>query len=184
MKLKLGIVFIILAVFVIIGSFYLKNYMMMHKTVEAVEVTSSNIRSILASSTEPFVDYQDQALSFGAEVFEPNTTTILHFWASWCEPCVNEIPELIQFVEQQAKAGKAFKVIVVSMDYNKDDLQKFLKSFPKLDQPPFIRIWDKKNFFAEKMNIDRLPGTIVWHKDKELQHFYSVVPWMQFRLDK
>ena len=39
---------------------------------------------------------------------------LVNFWATWCEPCRAEIPELIQF--QQKYGNKGFTVLGVAMD--------------------------------------------------------------------
>ena len=39
---------------------------------------------------------------------------LVNFWATWCEPCRSEIPELIEF--QKEYASKGFTVLGVAMD--------------------------------------------------------------------
>jgi cytochrome c biogenesis protein CcmG/thiol:disulfide interchange protein DsbE len=39
---------------------------------------------------------------------------LVNFWATWCEPCRSEIPELIQF--QKEYGNKGFTVLGVAMD--------------------------------------------------------------------
>jgi cytochrome c biogenesis protein CcmG/thiol:disulfide interchange protein DsbE len=39
---------------------------------------------------------------------------LVNFWATWCEPCRSEIPELIQF--QKEYGSKGFTVLGVAMD--------------------------------------------------------------------
>jgi thiol-disulfide isomerase/thioredoxin len=46
----------------------------------------------------------------------PNDTTyVVNFWATWCAPCVKELPNFEQL--NAAYAGKKVKVLLVSMDY-------------------------------------------------------------------
>jgi len=39
---------------------------------------------------------------------------LLNFWATWCTPCVEEMPMLSQF--QQEYAGKAVKIVGIALD--------------------------------------------------------------------
>lgn len=39
---------------------------------------------------------------------------MLHFWATWCPPCVEEIPTIEQLYRQMP--GKSFEVLAVSVD--------------------------------------------------------------------
>jgi cytochrome c biogenesis protein CcmG, thiol:disulfide interchange protein DsbE len=50
---------------------------------------------------------------------------VLNFWATWCPPCVEEMPSLAQL--QKRLAGRDVTVMAVSLDDNGDDYHKFLK---------------------------------------------------------
>ncbi|GAB2544601.1 TlpA family protein disulfide reductase [Rufibacter soli] len=47
-----------------------------------------------------------------------DTTYVLNFWATWCQPCVEELPHF-EALQQQYK-NKPLKVVLVSMDFAKD----------------------------------------------------------------
>ena len=44
-----------------------------------------------------------------------DTTYVVNFWATWCGPCVKELPGFEQL--RAANAGKKVKVLLVSLDY-------------------------------------------------------------------
>ncbi len=44
-----------------------------------------------------------------------DTTYVLNFWATWCKPCVAELPVFERFGRESANAGT--KVILVSLDF-------------------------------------------------------------------
>ena len=46
--------------------------------------------------------------------FENDTTYLINFWATWCGPCVKELP-YIESVNKKYR-NKAFKTILVSLD--------------------------------------------------------------------
>ncbi|MBH8569487.1 redoxin domain-containing protein [Microvirga sp. STS02] len=58
-----------------------------------------------------------------------DTTYVVNFWATWCGPCVKEMPnfELLRI----ANAGQKVKVLLVSLDYA-SQLDKKVKPFVKL----------------------------------------------------
>jgi peroxiredoxin len=57
---------------------------------------------------------------------------LLDFWATWCEPCLIEIPS---FVELQNKYGhEGLQIIGVSMDDGPDPVRKFYQQF-KMNYP-------------------------------------------------
>ncbi len=60
--------------------------------------------------------------SFGGKVL------VLNFWATWCAPCVEEIPALNEFQKQFAKAGVV--VVAISVDKNPQKYRNFLERIP------------------------------------------------------
>jgi peroxiredoxin len=62
---------------------------------------------------------------------------LVHFWATWCPPCVGEIPTIERFY-QQVKGGN-IEVLAVSVDDSADALKTFLAKntvhFPVLRDP-------------------------------------------------
>jgi peroxiredoxin len=50
---------------------------------------------------------------------------LVDFWASWCKPCVNELPNVRKAYEEFK--GKGFEVVGVSLDRDREELDDFLK---------------------------------------------------------
>jgi cytochrome c biogenesis protein CcmG, thiol:disulfide interchange protein DsbE len=69
--------------------------------------------SIKADSGDPVTP-----VSFGGKVL------VLNFWATWCPPCIQEIPSLDRF--QKQFAGSGVKVVAVSIDKNAQKYKNFL----------------------------------------------------------
>lgn len=55
-----------------------------------------------------------------------DTTYVINFWATWCKPCVAELPAF-ERVNREYE-GQAFRVILVSIDY-KEKLEKQVRPF-------------------------------------------------------
>lgn len=52
---------------------------------------------------------------------------LVNFWASWCGPCIEEMPELERYAREQA--GKGVQVIGIALD-DKAAVEDFLKRVP------------------------------------------------------
>ena len=61
---------------------------------------------------------QITASNFGGKVL------VLNFWATWCQPCVQEIPSLNAFQKKYQKSGVV--VLAVSVDKNERKYKSFL----------------------------------------------------------
>ena len=57
-----------------------------------------------------------------------DTTYVVNFWATWCGPCVKELPNFEQL--RAANAGQKVKVLLVSLDYA-SQLDKKVRPFMK-----------------------------------------------------
>ncbi len=184
-KIVLGVFFILLATGIVFGAFYLKNYMMLSGGSEKKQdVDVSNIESIFGA-TDEFIDYNNNKVDRSKLLpGDKDSVTVIHFWASWCEPCITEIPELLHFVNENSKnpANDYSKFIVVSLDESHDDLVRFLKNFPQLNQDPIVRIWDNSDNLSRKFSIDKLPATIFWYKNGEIKKVHGIVDWKAIQL--
>ena len=51
---------------------------------------------------------------------------VLNFWATWCPPCIDEMPSLVQM--QQKLKGNGVKVLAISVDADQGAYRDFLKA--------------------------------------------------------
>ena len=82
---------------------------------------------------------------------------ILNFWASWCEPCVDEFPSMIQLVKHFQ--GRII-LIALSADDNLEDMKGFLKAF-QVAIPHIKVIWDRDRKVAREYGTEVLPESYI-----------------------
>lgn len=58
-----------------------------------------------------FQDFENQYLTNKND----DTTYVINFWATWCKPCVQELPYFEQFNEKHK--AEPYKVLLVSLDF-------------------------------------------------------------------
>ncbi len=90
---------------------------------------------------------------------------IVNFWASWCGPCLEEFPSMIQLIKS---LDHRVHLVAIAQDSNKEEIMAFLKAFPESNQKSIHIVWDKDHTAAKDYAVDRLPETFVINKEHKL----------------
>ncbi|MFY9741780.1 MAG: TlpA disulfide reductase family protein [Candidatus Sulfotelmatobacter sp.] len=84
----------------------------------------SRSRPARIGSVAPDFTVQDSTRKVTLSQFK-GQVVVLNFWATWCPPCVEEMPSLVQM--QQKMKDKGITVLAVSVDVDDDAYRKFLQ---------------------------------------------------------
>lgn len=96
-------------------------------------------------------------------------TYVINFWATWCKPCVEELPFFVELDETYKE--KNVKVILVSLDFAEsleDRVIPFLES-RNIHTKVVILDDPDANTWIPKVNKDwtgAIPATIIYNKTK------------------
>ncbi len=117
-----------------------------------------------------------------------NKLTIVNFWASWCAPCVEEIPSLVSLARH---FKEEIDIVALSADEDEKDIQIFLKSFPEMNDQNIFIIQDKNQQYKNQFSVGRLPesfivksngllekkviGTISWYNKDAIEYIQSLI---------
>ncbi|MBC87533.1 MAG: hypothetical protein CL677_10190 [Bdellovibrionaceae bacterium] len=89
---------------------------------------------------------------------------LINFWASWCDPCVEEFPSMLKLLETM---GDDLVLVTVSADYEMKELKKFLSIFD-VKGDNFVAVWDKEKTISNQYHIVALPESFIIGKDFKL----------------
>jgi peroxiredoxin len=84
-----------------------------------------NSRPPRIGSMAPDFTVQDAQEKFTLSQFR-GQVVVLNFWATWCEPCVEEVPSLVEM--QRKMKAKGITVLAVSIDVDADAYHQFVKA--------------------------------------------------------
>ena len=94
-----------------------------------------------------------------------NKITVLDFWASWCGPCMQEMPSMLSLYENNKNRG--FGIVGISLDKDKDAwiaaIKKLQLPWPQMSD---LQFWN--NEAAKMFNINSIPHTIVVDKNGKI----------------
>ncbi len=87
---------------------------------------------------------------------------LLDFWATWCVPCVQELPKVKAAYEKLHDKG--FEIVAISLDRELDALKQFVAR-EKMPWPQFFDSTEEGSKFAEQFSIASIPT--MWLIDKK-----------------
>ena len=90
---------------------------------------------------------------------------LVDFWATWCGPCVAEMPNVVAAYQKYHELG--FEVIGVSLDKDEDALKRFVKE-NKMIWPQFFDGQGWRNALATKYGIQSIPATFLIDGDGKI----------------
>jgi thiol-disulfide isomerase/thioredoxin len=140
-------------------------------------INSSGEPQIAGSGSEsvmdlPFMIENESKVSLNDIEFKE--MLIINFWASWCEPCKKEIPELNSFNESLDRDNNT-RLIGVAID-DMDEVISFTNEIPI----SYSNLTDEKNGFLLSRHFGNdkgvLPFTVVVDKNYQILHkFYGEI---------
>jgi thiol-disulfide isomerase/thioredoxin len=81
-------------------------------------------------------------------------TVLVHFFATWCEPCREELPALNRFLKRSASSASVVAISVAEVDPR---VKRFFEAMP-VDFPVLL---DRDRTIAKSWKISTLPTTYV-----------------------
>jgi len=136
---------------------------------------------LYASIHERIIDVGDTAPDFSITADNGHTLTkanfggrllVLNFWATWCQPCVQELPSLDQFSKELWRSG----VVVVGVSVDKDP--KAYQAFLNRAKVSFMTARDPGATISSNYGTYRYPESyIIDSKGKVVQKIIGAANW-------
>ncbi len=124
----------------------------------------SELRPYTANNTPLNINLNDV---FGKQFIKSNyknQITIINFWATWCKPCLEEIPSLNRL--QHKMKNKPFEIISINYAEKPETITAFMKSV-NVEYPILI---DESGEQAVQWNVFAFPSTFVIGLDGQFKY--------------
>ena len=104
---------------------------------------------------------------------DQNKLVLVNFWATWCKPCVEELPDFLQLDEELK--GENFKMVLVSLDFSNQIEKRVIPFVNKHNITASVIVLDDPdaNTWINKVDPSwdgAIPVSLVLHKGKKEFH--------------
>lgn len=108
------------------------------------------------------VDLEGRSISLAGE------RTVVNFWATWCAPCIKELP-LFAALDQ---TENGVRVVTVSNDFALAQLQAFLAATPT----GLPVVFDEGRALAKAVDVFSWPTSFVLDSEGRIENIFGMVP--------
>lgn len=95
----------------------MKYFFIFLLTLSSLPAISQEIKSVKITEVEKIIA-------------ESNTPLIINMWATWCKPCIEEIPYFLEEVKKRNEKNDSIQILLVSLDFKEafpSDIRAFAK---------------------------------------------------------
>jgi len=115
-----------------------------------------------------------QSVDDGAGLAANTGTVLVHVWATWCGPCVAELPAFNNFAERMEKRG--IPVVALSVDHGGlNDVKPFMAKHPSFAHTHVLL--DPTYLSGEQWGIRILPTTLLIKEGREVARLIGKGDW-------
>jgi thiol-disulfide isomerase/thioredoxin len=100
---------------------------------------------------------------------ELKATTLVHFWSTWCPPCLTEIPVLVAYGRE--RADEDFGLVLVAVADQPEKAERFL------GESPFPLRFDPNWEVAHRFGTRKLPETHLLVGNRVVESFIGETDW-------
>lgn len=103
----------------------------------------------------------------------PGKVVLVNLWSTWCAPCMEEMPMLVDVVRERAPRGLGAVFVSMDMASNEEAAQTFMAQ-TGAPSPSFMRS-GRDTEFIHAVHSDwtgTLPATLVFDEAREVRHLF------------
>jgi thiol-disulfide isomerase/thioredoxin len=131
-----------------------------------------------AGTPAPAITFQDPNGQLATMASFRGRPVLVNLWATWCAPCVVEMPSLDALA---AREGEALQVLALSQDLaGREPVTRFFAERAFRELEPYL---DQEMAFMTTLGLERLPTTILYDADgREVWRMVGMADWESERV--
>lgn len=135
-----------------------------------------NAKDLKPYSGEPLPDFTLSDMSGKAHTLSSyrGKVVMLNFWATYCGPCIKEMPSMQRLKEKLA--GKSFEILAIDMAEEKADVKAFMQRHHI--QVNFPILLDTEGTVIEQWMVSAVPTTFIIDPQGKIRYaLYGGLEW-------
>lgn len=141
-----------------VGGFFIYQHLQKKNTLPEHIIKNQNIEN--KNSDFTVYDLNKKSITLSSLL---NKIVMINFWATWCAPCIEELPSLNKLAKYYPKD----LIILAVSNENTDDIKNFLMSFPDFHSN-FIPANVGKDKMLATFSLRAFPETYILGKNGQL----------------
>lgn len=155
----------------------IRNFLLIFCTIFFFNVTqAASLDKFILEKPVKFEDIEffgENGQKYNLSDFKGNVV-LLNFWATWCKPCVAEMP-LISELQEKVK-GQKVKIIPLSLDF--EGVEVVRKFYDKLNLDNLNIYHDSNETIIKTLKLKALPTTIILNeKGDKIAQILGEIDW-------
>ncbi len=127
----------------------------------------SSLAFASGSSSEKIPNFRLDDLNGRSTLFselQGEQLTVIDFWATWCGPCLNSLPDLANLSKEFSDQGVAFVGVNVDSPRNLAKVKPFAKSIGI----PYPVLLDLNSEVMGQLNVTAMPTLLIVNSEREI----------------
>jgi len=135
------------------------------ESVKKQEESKKIQRALVKGAPFPDFDEKDVAGKHLSVGDYKGKIVLVDFWATWCPPCVRELPNVVETYEKHHEKG--FEIIGISLDQDETKLKNFTKD-RKMNWQQYFDGKGWGNKLAAKYGVQSIPATFLIDREGKI----------------
>ncbi len=123
------------------------------------KILAERQKKAFSSSILSFTAIDKDEKEYTERDIKPHKYVLVCFWASWCKPCKEELPQLKKLYEKYNSKG--LEIVSISVDLQPVEWLEFTKANPL----PWLSLWGDGHELTAKYDFQTIPFNIIADQD-------------------
>lgn len=134
----------------------------------------AHLKPYSGSITDPAISLKDLNGNTHTLKQYKGKVVLVQFWATYCPPCVKEMPSMNKMQDKLAESGVPFKILAIDMAETKAEVDAFVKKI----KPEFTILIDETGSSIQSWNVFAAPSNFIIGKQGQIQYtLFGGVEW-------